>query len=65
MLKKLLLLIPIFLLAFTSKYTPRLNNPKANNYVTLAPNTITGMGKAKLKEYKTTLEKIKKKCGLN
>ena len=37
--------------------------PKTNNYVVfLAPNTNTGMSKAKLKEYRATLEKIKKVC---
>jgi DNA/RNA endonuclease G (NUC1) len=134
--KKLLLLIPLFLLAFTSKYTPDLNNfiqpvkcdrvlhkkafdicysckykhpwavayelkgdlvkykkvevitgtcgnngyikngvgipthwykiiyiPKTNNYIAfLAPNTNTGMSRAKLKEYKTTLKDIKQVC---
>ena len=66
--KKLLLLLPLFLLAFTSKYTPDLNNflqPIHCDKVlhkTFAPNTNTGMSKAKLKEYRTTLEKIKKIC---
>ena len=37
--------------------------PKTNNYVAfLAPNTNTRMSKTKLKEYKTTLEEIKKVC---
>jgi endonuclease G len=37
--------------------------PKINNYVAfLAPNTNTGMKKAKLKEYRATLEDIKKIC---
>jgi len=37
--------------------------PKTNSYVAfLAPNTNTGMSKAKLKEYRTTLEEIKKVC---
>ena len=37
--------------------------PKTNNYVAfLTPNTNTGMSKAKLKEYRTTLEEIKKVC---
>ena len=37
--------------------------PKTNSYVAfIAPNTNTGMSKAKLKEYRTTLEKIKEVC---
>jgi endonuclease G len=37
--------------------------PKINNYVVfLAPNTNAGMKKAKLKEYRATLEDIKKIC---
>jgi len=37
--------------------------PKTNSYVAfLAPNTNTRMSKAKLKKYRTTLEKIKKVC---
>ncbi|GAB6045119.1 hypothetical protein JCM11957_07170 [Caminibacter profundus] len=37
--------------------------PKTNNYVAfLAPNTNTGMSKAKLKEYRATLEEIRNKC---
>ena len=37
--------------------------PKTKSYVTfLAPNTNTGMSKTKLKEYKATLEEIKKVC---
>jgi len=37
--------------------------PKINKYVAfLAPNTNTGMSKAKLKEYRATLEEIKKVC---
>jgi DNA/RNA endonuclease G (NUC1) len=35
--------------------------PKTNSYVAfLAPNANTGMSKAKLKEYRTTLKKIKR-----
>ena len=61
--KKIIILIPLFLLAFTSKYTPRLNNSKTNNYVAfLATNTYTRMSKAKLKQYKITLKEIKNKC---
>ena len=37
--------------------------PKTNNYIAfLAPNTNTGMSRAKLKEYRTTIEKIKEVC---
>lgn len=37
--------------------------PKTNNYVAfLAPNTNTGMSRVKLKEYRATLEEIKKVC---
>ena len=37
--------------------------PKTKSYVAfLAPNTNTGMNKAKLKKYRTTLEKIKREC---
>ena len=37
--------------------------PKTNSYTAfIAPNTNTGMSKAKLKEYRTTLEEIKKIC---
>ena len=37
--------------------------PTKNSYVAfLAPNTNTGMSKAKLKEYRTTLEEIRKAC---
>jgi len=39
-------------------YIPKLNKTVAF----LAPNTNTGISKAKLKEYKTTLEKIKRVC---
>ena len=39
-------------------YIPELNKTVAF----LAPNTNTGMSKAKLKEYKTTLEEIKRVC---
>jgi len=39
-------------------YIPKLNKTVAF----LAPNTNVGMSKAKLKEYRTTLEKIKKVC---
>ena len=38
--------------------------PKTNNYVAfLAPNTNTGMSRAKLREYKATLGEIKRVCG--
>jgi len=66
--KKLLLLISIFLLAFTPKYTPDLNNflqpIKCDKVLqkTFAPNTNIGMSKAKLKEYRATLEEIKRVC---
>lgn len=37
--------------------------PQTNNYIAfLAPNTNTGMRKAKVKEYRATIEKIKEVC---
>jgi len=66
--KRFLPLLPLFLLAFTSKYTPDLNNflqpIKCDKVLqkTFAPNTNIGMSKAKLKEYRTTLEEIKRVC---